>query len=217
MRDGRRQCRQQEVVEAVAQVVVQDRAILAAHLVLGAVGVVHVVRRIGEDHVHRLAAEQPLVALGHGGVAAQQAVAAQQPDVARARDRRLGHLGHRIVIGLALGVRLVARHQLGQRVGIEAGERQIEVVVLQGREFDAQHRVVPAGVLGDAVVGDHQGPALRRAQMVEHDHRHHLQPELLRGGEPSVPGDDHAVAAGQDRIGEAELGNRRGDLRHLLV
>jgi hypothetical protein len=73
--DGRRQRRQQEVVEAVAEVVVQDRAILAAHLVLGAVGVVHVVRRVGEDHVHRLAIENPVVALGHGRVAAQQPVA----------------------------------------------------------------------------------------------------------------------------------------------
>ena len=62
--DGRRQRRQQEVVEAVAEVVVQDRAILAAHLVLGAVGVVHVVRRVGEDHIHRLAIENPVGRIG---------------------------------------------------------------------------------------------------------------------------------------------------------
>jgi hypothetical protein len=57
-----RQRRQQEVVEAIAQVVVQDRAILAAHLVLGAVGVVHVVRRVGENHVRCVALHQPVIA-----------------------------------------------------------------------------------------------------------------------------------------------------------
>ena len=42
----------------------------------------------------------------------------------------------------------------------------------------------------------------------------HRQIEQL--GQPSVPGNDHAVAARQERIGESELGDAGGDLRHLL-
>ena len=32
-----------------------------------------------------------------------------------------------------------------------------------------------------------------------------------------MPGDDAVVAVDQDRVGEAELADRGGDLRHLLV
>ena len=32
-----------------------------------------------------------------------------------------------------------------------------------------------------------------------------------------MPGHDDAITTGQDRIGETELGNRRGDLRHLSI
>jgi hypothetical protein len=54
-------------------------------------------------------------------------------------------------------------------------------------------------------------------RVIEHDHRHDLQPEFLGGGQASVPSDDDAVAARQDRIGESELGDAGGDLRHLLL
>ena len=53
--------------------------------------------------------------------------------------------------------------------------------------------------------------------MIEHHHRHNFQPEFLRRSQPPVTGDDHTVATGEDRVGESELGNRRGDLRHLIV
>nr|WP_267459755.1 hypothetical protein [Xanthomonas euvesicatoria] len=142
---------------------------------------------------------------------------AQHPDIARARDRRLANLRQRILIGLPLVVRLVARDQFRQRVGVEAGDVEVEAFQLQGFQFDAQHRVVPTRVLGDAVVRDDQGAALRWRQVIQHDHRHDLQPEFLGGGQASVTSNDDAVAARQDRIGESELGDAGGDLRHLLL
>jgi hypothetical protein len=89
--------------------------------------------------------------------------------------------------------------------------------ILQGGQFDPQHRVIPAGVLGDAVVRDHQGATLRGRQVIEHDDRHDVQPEFLGSGQTTMPSHDDAVAACKDRIGETELGDRRRDLRHLII
>jgi RsiW-degrading membrane proteinase PrsW (M82 family) len=110
-----------------------------------------------------------------------------------------GHVRHGVVIGVAFGAGFLAGQDLQQLVGIEAGQRQVEVVALEIRQLDAQHRVVPASVLGNAVVGDHQGSTLGRRQMVEHHHRHHIQTQLVGRRQAAMAGDDHAIAA--DRIG----------------
>ena len=77
----------EERLEAVAKIVVEDLAALAALLVLGRVAVVDIVRRVGPGHVGQRATEHPLDIREHGGVAAQQAVLAQQPEIARPSDR----------------------------------------------------------------------------------------------------------------------------------
>ena len=51
----------------------------------------------------------------------------------------------------------------------------------------------------------------------QHDHRHLGQAELPRRGEPAVAGDDVAVLADQDRVGEAERADAAGDLGDLRV
>ena len=45
----------------------------------------------------------------------------------------------------------------------------------------------------------------------------YLVAELLRGREPPVAGDDHAITAREDRVGEAELADRGRDLCDLLL
>jgi hypothetical protein len=55
--------------------------VLAAKPVLGRVGVVHAIGWITKHHVGELAAEHALDVSQHGGVAAQQAVVAQRPEV----------------------------------------------------------------------------------------------------------------------------------------
>ncbi len=53
--------------------------------------------------------------------------------------------------------------------------------------------------------------------MVENDHRDRVHPELLRSQQAAMPGDDDIVGTSQDRVGEAELGDGRCDLRDLFI
>ena len=73
-----------------------------------------IVRRIAEHHLRPRGAEQALVGLALGGVAADQAVLADVPDIARAGDRiagegvgnmvgRIGRIGARAILELAQG------------------------------------------------------------------------------------------------------------------
>ena len=66
----------QEPREVFTQVIVQDRAVRAPHLVFGRVGIVHIVRRVGEGHVDQLIAQQQFVIRRTGGITTQQAVVA---------------------------------------------------------------------------------------------------------------------------------------------
>ena len=59
----------------------------------------HVVRRVGVDQVDGGAVEQPVHVLGLAGVAAQQAVLAEEPQVAGLRDRLVGRLGDVVGVG----------------------------------------------------------------------------------------------------------------------
>ena len=83
--------------------------------------------------------------------------------------------------------------------------------------FERQHLGVPASTLGELVVGEDQRPLLRRAEMRQLDHRHLGEPELARGQEPAMPGDDAVLAIDEQRRGEAELADRAGDQRHLRL
>ena len=89
----------QERLEAGAEIVVQDRPVLAAELVLGRVGVVDIVRAVGEAHVRELPAEHPLDVGQHRGVAAQQPVVAEHPEVAWPADRLLRRLRN-LILGI---------------------------------------------------------------------------------------------------------------------
>ena len=131
---------------------------------------------------------------------------------------RLGRRLRDLVLALDRAARrLDVVEQLVQLGVGEADQVQVELELVQRLELGAQQLLVPAGVLGDAVVGDHQRPALRVGEVVEDDRRDLRHPEPLRRQEPAVSGDDDAVAADQDRVGEPELGDRGGDLRDLLV
>lgn len=59
--------------------------------------------------------------------------------------------------------------------------------------------------------------ALRIRDGAGDDRRHPGHAELLCGQEPAMAGDDYTVGAQQDRTGEAELADRGGDLRDLVV
>ena len=79
------------------------------------------------------AVEQAVHVRGLAAVAAQQAVVAEQPQVARLGDGLVGRLGHVVGVGQAVG-RLGAQ-QAQQLVGREAGQVQVEVHLLQAGQL----------------------------------------------------------------------------------
>ena len=84
-------------------------------------------------------------------------------------------------------------------VELEAGEVEIEVRLAQLLQLGAQQLVIPAGVLGDPVVGEAERPHLRLAQMLEPEHRHGVQLQLSDGQQPAVAADQHTAFIHQGR------------------
>ena len=53
--------------------------------------------------------------------------------------------------------------------------------------------------------------------MAELDHRNPVEPELARRQQPAVPSDHPVLAIDEHGVGEAELPDRAGDQRQLLL
>ena len=79
------------------------RRSLASDLVLGGVGVVDVVGWVEHSHVGELSVHQALDVRHHGGVAAEQAVIAEDPEIAGARGRNDRDLGKLSLLRLGCG------------------------------------------------------------------------------------------------------------------
>jgi hypothetical protein len=92
---------------------------------------------------------------------------------------------------------------------LETGEPEVESLLVKRFKFDTQHLVVPAGVLGQPVVGDDISPLLCLAQ-VENDDWHFSEPKFSGGKQAPVAGYDSRVRIDQDGVVEAELGDAGG-------
>ena len=208
---------EQEGIEAISQVVVQDRAVLAAQLVLGAVRVVDIVGRIQEGHVCELGTEQALVVGRDGGIATQHLVVTQQPQVTRLGDDTRLRLGDRIVVRQTVAAGVGIGEQRFQGVRVEADQPEIEVRELELTQFEPQQLLVPAGVFGDAVIRNRERPPLGVGEVRKSYHRHLRELEILRGEQPAMAGDDGAVTVDQHRVHEAEFGDACRNLRDLRL
>ena len=102
---------------------------------------------------------------------------------------------------------------------LEAGHGEVELwrQVEQGFELDRQNLSVPAGVLGEPIVGHHVGALLFLAHVREAYRRHLGQAEQLRCFDAAVAGDDETILVNEDGIVEAECGDTVGDLTDLPV
>ena len=127
----------------------------------------------------------------------------------RLRDLVLGLIARRLAVG--------QRQQPLQLRGVEADQVEIEALVAEPRQLRRQQRVVPARLQGELVVGHQVRPLLRLAQVLEPDHRHLGEPELPRGEQPAVAGEDAALLVDQHRVGPAEFDHRGRDLIDLRV
>ena len=166
----------------------------------------HIVGRVGEDQVDALAAEQPLVVLAPAGVAADQPVTAEQPEVAHVGDGRLAHRRDE-VLGRLCAVRVGVPRGIQGHVDLsqaEAGEFDLEVEIDQRLQLDGEQLLVPAGVERQLVVGEHIGPPLRLGEVGKPKRRHPFHADQLGGGYAPMTGDDFAVIGDQHRVDEAE-------------
>ena len=83
---------------------------------------------------------------------------------------------------------------------LEAEGGEVDAEFAEVRHLEREQLLVPAGLLGEAVVGEDVGALLRFAEVGELDHRHRGEAELARREHPSVAGDDAVVAVDQHRV-----------------
>jgi hypothetical protein len=91
---------------------------------------------------------------------------------------------------------------------VEFGER--EVLELLGEK-----PLVPLGVFGEPVIRNHQRSAFRLAQIIDRDRRDLGPAEFATSEDPTMPGNDVAVAIDQGRNSEAKGRDRAGKLLYL--
>ena len=171
---------------------------------IGVVG--HPVGRVGDHEGRHHARQQARDVGGAGGVAAQQPVRAQAPQVARSRYRNRRPLRHLVRVGQA--GRRGRGQQPVQLAVVKAGEREVEAVVAQLVQLQRQQLVVPLRPRRRAVGQQAERLDLRRRQVVGQHHRDRGQAQPLRRLEPQMAVDHRAVRAGHDRDAEAELADR---------
>ena len=175
----------------------------------------HVIGRISEHHVDPVGAEQPAIAVGVEGVAAQQAMVAQNPKVARPSDR-----GDLIVDGrqLVFLVEAVAIQNDVDLTHLKTAEFEVDLrIEFQNiGELQGQGLAVPAGVVGDPVERKPQYAQIGVGQIRQADRRHLAEAQMPRRQHQAparhhpLPGIDH------DRQDEPEPLEAGRKLAHLL-
>ena len=112
---------------------------------------------------------------------------------------------------------IVGRKERPELVVGETHHVEVEAVLLERYEFRAEHLLIPPRVQREFVVGDDEGPPLRRRQMRQDNDRDFLKAQFPGSQKARVPGDDHAFAIYQDGIRPPELPDAGRNLRDLLV
>ena len=104
---------------------------------------------------------------------------------------------------------------------VEACRSEIKTLPLEQLrklgELPCQHLSVPAGVLGQLVVGNCEQALLGFGEPDGLDGRHHLQAEQLRCREPPMSGKDHVVLVDHDRLKIAGALDAVGDAPDLAL
>ena len=190
-------CQQEAIKFLILDGVVLDRQAAGA-LEGDAVG------RVRYNQIGAFAVHQLLDVLGFGGIAAEQAVFAHGPDVAGFHEGSLLQRGREVEV-IILSLFGTVREQVGQLVSVKTGQRQVKRLLLQGFDLDAQHFLVPARILGIAVVRKNVGLALRLGQVV-HQHAGHLGEAFLpRSHQATVTGDHVVVLVDDHGVDEAKF------------
>ena len=177
----------------------------------------HIVRRIGEHGSGPVITHKRRICGLIARIAANQPMRPAQPDFARLRDRGARFWLRHLISGIIGSIDVIIQQQV-QFGGFKAGEFQIEIQIHFGKslEFDFQNLAIPSRQFGQTVVCDHIGPPLGGRQMRQLDCRHFFHAQLFCSCHAAVAGDDTAVAIDQNRVGEAEVLDRRRNLIDLF-
>lgn len=135
-----------------------------------------VVGRVDEDHLR----PRPIHQLGDrgvvSGIGADQPVATEEPEIALF-DSRVAHCWH-LIVGFSLIIE-IGRQSI-DLCRIEAGQGDIQPLGVeetgQLTKFDREQVPIPAGILGDLVIGQRERPPPRRAQSSDAKGRDFLKP-----------------------------------------
>jgi hypothetical protein len=174
----------------------------------------HVVGWIGDHHLRELALQQRPVGGLAQGVAADQTMPPEFPDVAGPTNG-WAFLKPRQIVG-RIGCcrrRLAVQHQV-DLAGREAGQLDLEVEVDQLLEVLAQQIEVPDRLFRQPVVGDDNGSLLGGAETGDGQRWDLAAPEPLGRLQPRMAGKDRAGLVDQDRVGPNPLDalHQPGDL-----
>ena len=131
-------------------------------------------------------AQQPRHVGGVGGAAAEQPMRPEEPEVACWETGTAGGSGVSSSRGSGASVR-EQRVELGR---LEAERAEVDAELGEVADLQRQQLAVPAGLLGEPVVGEDVGPLLRLAEVRQLDHRHRGEAELAGRQHPAVAGDD---------------------------
>ena len=205
----------QETVELRAQIVVLDSAIFLLLAALVGIGVVDVVRRVGEHHVSQLSGHQFLHVGRFGGTPAEKTMVTQYPEIARFADRFLLHFRHMVVFCLSAN-RFVIQQQAIELIEAKPHNFEVKVQIIQGLQLCFEQFIVPACILRQLVISQHQSPTLHLVQMPQHNHRHRRHTQLIGRHQTTMTCHNHPVLAHQNRIHKPEAADGVSNLGHLL-
>ena len=117
------------------------------------------------------------------------------PQIAVPRDdRSVGIRQRDIIERVGLGLVVVVLDDEVDFGDLKAGDGEVELgrELEQRLKLDGQDLCIPAGLLGEPIVGDDVGPLLCLAHVREADRRHLGHAEQLRCLDTAVAGDDES-------------------------
>ncbi len=187
----------------------------------GRTGALVGVRRAGDEQVRLFASHQRADHGSVGGVTADQAVRAESPHIAGARDGIGRHLGH--VIGFVLAaLRLILSRMIIDQQGVDLGgvesrQNEVELGQLQVFEFQRQQGVIPTRP-GRRTVGEQaECLDLGIGQFIGQHHGNRAQAQSARRLEPEMTIDNLPAAPGDHRNPETEFGDDDGHLLDSVI
>ena len=175
-----------------------------------------VVRRVGENHLRESSPKQLLERFESSGVAAQQTMPAQNPQVAPLAHRRRRFIDCRKLVEGFIRRAGFADQQIDFG-GLETGDGQIEIEVelRQILQFECEELAVPTSVLGQFVVGRTYARfsvSLMRSSRIVGTLS---MPRSFTALTPAVSRYHSAFGIDQNRIGETKLADAVSDLPNL--